>query len=154
MKNIHEALVKHNLHSDIKVSSPIALSALGSSYQSSAGSFRPELVEPVFEPMLEFIRGTLMVNVYPFSAYEANTTVISLDYTLFRENPGVVDPGNSLRYYNLFDAQIDAVFAAMSALKYDDVDIVVTETRWPSKGDSNEVGASGQRRCLQRESHP
>ncbi|KAL2317016.1 hypothetical protein Fmac_030892 [Flemingia macrophylla] len=145
MKNIHEALVKHNLHSDIKVSSPIALSALGSSYPSSAGSFRPELVEPVFKPMLEFLRGTgsyLMVNVYPFFAYESNADVISLDYALFRQNPGVVDPGNGLRYYNLFDAQIDAVFAAMSALKYDDVNIVVTETGWPSKGDNNEVGAS------------
>ncbi|KAF7832285.1 glucan endo-1,3-beta-glucosidase 12 [Senna tora] len=145
MKNIHEALVKYNLDSDIKVSSPIALSALGNSYPASAGSFRPELVEPVFKPLLDFLRQTgsyLMVNVYPFFAYESNADVISLDYALFRENPGVVDPGNGLRYFNLFDAQIDAVFAALSALKYDDVKIVVTETGWPSKGDQNEVGAS------------
>jgi len=145
MKNIHQALVKHNLDSDIKVSSPIALSALANSYPSSSGSFRPDLVEPVFKPMLEFLRQTgsyLMVNVYPFFAYESNADVIPLDYALFRENPGVVDPGNGLRYYNLFDAQIDAVFSALSALKYDDVNIVVTETGWPSKGDSNEVGAS------------
>jgi len=145
MKNIHQALVKHNLDSDIKVSSPIALSALGNSYPSSSGSFRPELVEPVFKPMLDFLRQTgsyLMVNVYPFFAYESNADVISLDYALFRDNPGVADPGNGLRYYNLFDAQIDAVFSALSALKYDDVNIVVTETGWPSKGDSNEVGAS------------
>ncbi|XP_027330127.1 glucan endo-1,3-beta-glucosidase 12-like [Abrus precatorius] len=145
MKNIHQALLKHNLDSDIKVSSPIALAALGNSYPSSAGSFRPELVEPVFKPMLDFLRQTgsyLMVNVYPFFAYESNADVISLDYALFRDNPGVVDPGNGLRYYNLFDAQIDAVFAALNALKYDDVSIVVTETGWPSKGDNNEVGAS------------
>ncbi|XP_061373383.1 glucan endo-1,3-beta-glucosidase-like [Gastrolobium bilobum] len=147
MKNIYQALVKHNLHSDIKVSSPIALSALGNSYPSSSGSFRPELVQPVFKPMLDFLRQTgsyLMVNVYPFFAYESNADVISLDYALFRDNPGVVDPGNGLRYFNLFDAQIDAVFAALSALKYDDVKIVVTETGWPSKGDNNEVGASLQ----------
>ncbi|KAL4383053.1 hypothetical protein GQ457_15G015570 [Hibiscus cannabinus] len=145
MKNIHEALVKLKLHSEIKVSSPIALSALQNSYPSSAGSFRPELIEPVFKPMLEFLRETgsfLMVNAYPFFAYESNTDVISLDYALFRENPGVVDPGNGLRYFSLFDAQIDAVFAAMSALKYDDIEMVVTETGWPSKGDENEVGAS------------
>ncbi|MDF5581087.1 glycosyl hydrolase family 17 protein, partial [Vibrio parahaemolyticus] len=144
MKNIQKALTKHNLDKDIKVSSPIALSALANSYPSSAGSFRPELVEPVFKPMLDFLRETgsyLMVNVYPFFAYESNADVISLDYALFRDNPGVVDPGNGLRYYNLFDAQIDAVFSALSALKYDDVKIVVTETGWPSKGDSNEVGA-------------
>ncbi|KAH1129279.1 hypothetical protein J1N35_000657 [Gossypium stocksii] len=145
MKNIHQALVKSNLHSDIKISSPIALSALQNSYPSSAGSFRPELIEPVFKPMLNFLRQTgsfLMVNAYPFFAYESNTDVISLDYALFRENPGVVDAGNGLRYFSLFDAQIDAVFAAMSALKYDDIRLVVTETGWPSKGDENEIGAS------------
>ncbi|GMJ00755.1 hypothetical protein like AT2G05790 [Hibiscus trionum] len=147
MKNIHQALVKLKLHSEIKVSSPIALSALQNSYPSSAGSFRPELIEPVFKPMLEFLRKTgsfLMVNAYPFFAYESNTDVISLDYALFRENPGVVDPGNGLRYFNLLDAQIDAVFAAMSALKFDDLNLVVTETGWPSKGDENEIGASVQ----------
>ncbi|MDG2769763.1 glycosyl hydrolase family 17 protein, partial [Vibrio parahaemolyticus] len=95
MKNIQKALTKHNLDKDIKVSSPIALSALANSYPSSAGSFRPELVEPVFKPMLDFLRETgsyLMVNVYPFFAYESNADVISLDYALFRDNPGVVDP--------------------------------------------------------------
>ncbi|CBI28862.3 unnamed protein product, partial [Vitis vinifera] len=94
---------------------------------------------------IKFLRQTgsyLMVNAYPFFAYEANSDVISLDYALFRENPGVVDAGNGLRYFNLFDAQIDAVFAAMSALKYNDIKMVVTETGWPSKGDENEIGAS------------
>lgn len=145
MKNIHRALVKYNLHSSIKVSSPIALSALQNSYPSSAGSFKPDLVESVIRPMLDFLRQTgssLMVNAYPFFAYESNSDVISLDYALFRQNPGVVDAGNGLRYFSLFDAQIDAVFAAMSALKYDDVNMIVTETGWPSKGDENEIGAS------------
>ena len=75
-------------------------------------------------------------------SYKSDSHVIRLDYALFRENPGVVDAGNGLRYFSLFDAQIDAVFAAMSALKYDDIKVVVTETGWPSKGDENEVGAS------------
>ncbi|XP_009771279.2 glucan endo-1,3-beta-glucosidase 12 [Nicotiana tabacum] len=145
MKNIHEALLKYNIHDKIKVSSPVALSALQNSYPSSAGSFRSELVEPVIKPMLDFLRQTgsfLMVNCYPFFAYESNSDVISLDYALFRENPGVVDAGNGLRYFSLFDAQVDAVFAALSALKYDDIKMVVTETGWPSKGDDIEVGAS------------
>ncbi|KNA05578.1 hypothetical protein SOVF_189070 [Spinacia oleracea] len=145
MRNIHNALVKYGLASKIKVSSPIALSALGNSYPCSAGSFRSELVEPVFKPMMEFLRETgssLMVNAYPIFAYQANSDVISFDYALFRENPGVVDSGTGFRYFNLFDAQIDAVFAAMSALKYDDIPIIVTETGWPSKGDSMELGAS------------
>ncbi|XP_071726036.1 glucan endo-1,3-beta-glucosidase 14-like [Rutidosis leptorrhynchoides] len=145
MRNLHNALIKYNLHSDIKISSPVALSALQNSYPSSSGSFRPELIEPVFKPMFEFLRQTgsyLMVNAYPFFAYESNSDVISLDYALFRENPGVTDPGNGLRYFNLLDAQLDAVFAAMSAMSYDDIPLVVTETGWPSKGDKNEIGAS------------
>ncbi|GMH12579.1 hypothetical protein Nepgr_014420 [Nepenthes gracilis] len=145
MQNVHAALVKYRLDSKIKISSPIALSALQSSYPSSSGSFRSELIEPVFRPMLEFLRQTgsfLMVNAYPFFAYEGNSDVISLDYALFRENPGVVDSGNGLRYFSLFDAQIDAVFAALSTLKYDDIEIVVSETGWPSKGDGNEIGST------------
>ncbi|XP_062168898.1 glucan endo-1,3-beta-glucosidase 12-like [Alnus glutinosa] len=145
MKNIHASLVKYKLDSAIKISSPVALSALQSSYPSSSGSFKAELVEPVIKPMLDLLRQTesyFMVNVYPFFAYTANSDQISLDYTLFKQNSGVVDSGNGLRYNNLFDAQLDAVFAALSALKYNDVKIVVTETGWPSVGDTNEIGAS------------
>ncbi|KAJ1392487.1 X8 domain [Sesbania bispinosa] len=145
MKNVHASLAKYNLDNSIKISSPIALSSLQSSYPTSSGSFKTELVEPVIKPMLDFLRQTgsyLMVNAYPFFAYSANSDKISLDYALFKENPGVVDSGNGLRYSNLFDAQIDAVFAAMSALQYDDVKITVSETGWPSLGDSNEIGAS------------
>ncbi|KAJ7963738.1 Glucan endo-1,3-beta-glucosidase [Quillaja saponaria] len=145
MKNIHASLVKYNLTSSIKISSPIALSALQSSYPASSGSFKSELIEPVIKPMLDLLRQTgsyLMVNGYPFFAYTANADQISLNYALFKENPGVVDSGNGLKYTSLFDAQIDAVFAAMSALKYDDVKLVVTETGWPSKGDEKEIGAS------------
>ncbi|GFS35023.1 O-Glycosyl hydrolases family 17 protein [Actinidia rufa] len=94
--------------------------------------------------MLEFLRQIglyLVVNTYPFFAYGSLPSLISLYYALFRENPGVVDSHNGLRYLSLFDAQIDAVYAAMSALKHDDIKMVVIETGWPSKGDPNEAGA-------------
>lgn len=144
MKNVHASLQKQNLDKQILISSPIALSALQSSYPTSTGSFKTELVEPVIKPMLEFLSQTgsyLMVNAYPFFAYAANSDTISLDYALFKQNPGVIDSGNHLKYDNLLDAQIDAVNAAMSALQYDDVKITVSETGWPSLGDSNEIGA-------------
>ncbi|KAK4539039.1 hypothetical protein RGQ29_032027 [Quercus rubra] len=144
MKNLYDALVNNDFNNDIKISSPIAFSAIQNSFPSSAGSFPPELVESVFKPLLDFLHQTgsyFMINAYPFFAYDSDSHV-PLDYALFRENPGVVDAGNGLRYFSLFDAQIDAVFAAMSALKYDDIKVVVTETGWPSKGDENEVGAS------------
>ncbi|XP_077214989.1 glucan endo-1,3-beta-glucosidase 13-like [Tasmannia lanceolata] len=145
MINIQAALVKYKLDSVIKISTPIALSCLQSSYPSSAGAFKSELIEPVIKPMLEFLRRTgsfLMVNAYPFFAYEGNADVISLDYALFRPNAGVVDSGNNLRYLNLFDAQIDAVFSAMSVLQYPDINITVSETGWPSEGDDKETGST------------
>ncbi|KAL6999219.1 hypothetical protein U1Q18_000379 [Sarracenia purpurea var. burkii] len=145
MNNLYSSLTKSNLQNSIKISSPIALSALQTSYPSSAGSFKPDLIEPVIKPMLNFLRQTgsfLMVNAYPFFAYTANTDVISIDYALFRDKQGVVDSGNGLRYYSLLEAQIDAVFAAMNALQFSDVKVVISETGWPSKGDENEAGAS------------
>lgn len=144
MNNVYASLVKYNVSSSIKLSSPIALSALQNSYPSSAGSFKSELIEPVMVPMLKFLKKTgsyLMVNVYPFFAYTANTDTISLDYALFRENSGVTDPNNGLLYKSLLEAQIDAVYAAMKALHFDDVKMVISETGWPSIGGEKEVGA-------------
>ncbi|KAK4386945.1 Glucan endo-1,3-beta-glucosidase 11 [Sesamum angolense] len=146
IKNVYASLVKYGLASSIKVISPIALSALQTSYPPSSGSFKQDLVEPVIRPMLNFLKQTgsyLAVNAYPFLAYAANTDKISLDYALLRDNAArVVDPNNGLVYKRLFDAQIDAVFAAMNALGFNDLKIVVSETGWPSKGDENEAGAS------------
>lgn len=144
MKNVYNSLVKYNLNSSIKVSSPIALSALQNSYPSSAGSFKSDLIEPVVKPMLDFLSQSgsyLMVNIYPFFAYSANSDQISINYALFENNSGNVDSGNGLKYTNLLDAQLDAVYAAMAAVNHNDVKVVVTETGWPSQGDSNEVGA-------------
>ncbi|MQM16986.1 hypothetical protein Taro_049950 [Colocasia esculenta] len=144
MQNVHKALQQLGLDADVKVSSPLALTALQSSYPSSAGAFRADLAGSVMRPMLELLHSSgsyLMVNAYPFFAYAANSDVISLDYALFRPNAGVVDAGNGLRYYSLLDAQLDAVFAATKALGYGDIRLVVSETGWPSKGDSDEKGA-------------
>ncbi|CAM8954469.1 unnamed protein product [Rhodiola kirilowii] len=143
MKNVYASLTTVNL-SHIKISSPIALSSLATSYPTSSGAFKPELVDSTIKPMLDFLRRTessLMVNVYPFFAYAANSDTISLDYALFKDNSGVVDQGSGLRYASLFEAQIDAVFAALKAIQFEDLKISVTETGWPSIGDENEIGA-------------
>ncbi|KAK6154444.1 hypothetical protein DH2020_008692 [Rehmannia glutinosa] len=137
MRNIHASLLKYDV-----------ASALQTSYPASSGSFKPDLVEPVIKPMLNFINQTgsyLMVNAYPFFAYIANSDTISLDYALFRNNnSGDVDPNNGLVYKSLFEAQTDAVFSAMAELGFNDVKIVVSETGWPSKGDENEIGANAE----------
>ncbi|EYU33669.1 hypothetical protein ABFS82_08G172800 [Erythranthe guttata] len=145
MKNVYASLVKYDVASTIKVSSPVAMGALQSSYPPSSGSFEPDLVEPVMKPMLEFLQQTgsfFMANVYPFFAYIGNTDTISLDYALLRDNGGNVDGNNGLVYKSLFDAQLDAVYAAITALGFPEMKVVVGETGWPSIGDEGEVGAS------------
>ena len=40
--------------------------------------------------------------------------------------------------------QVDAIYSALSSMGFKTVEIVVAETGWPYKGDSNEVGPSLQ----------
>lgn len=56
----------------------------------------------------------------------------------------MVDPNTRLRYDNMLYAQVDAVVFAMAKLGFSDIEVRVSETGWPSKGDANEVGATVQ----------
>ncbi|KAE8722461.1 putative acyl-coenzyme A binding domain containing [Hibiscus syriacus] len=55
-------------------------------------------------------------------------------------NGGVLDEIQGLLYTSMLDAQLDAVFSAMKVLGFDDLEIVIAETGWPSMGDSTQVG--------------
>nr|CAD1819217.1 unnamed protein product [Ananas comosus var. bracteatus] len=46
-----------------------------------------------------------------------------------------VDPNTLLHYTNVYDAMVDALYFAMRDLNFSDVQILVTETGWPSYGD-------------------
>ena len=52
------------------------------------------------------------------------------------------DSGTNLHYDNMLDAQIDAVYAAMKLMGHIDIEVRISETGWPSKGDENEAGAT------------
>lgn len=55
---------------------------------------------------------------------------------------GVTDLNTGLHYGNILDAQLDAVYSAMARLGYTDVNLLVSETGWPSGGGPDEIGAS------------
>ncbi|CAL9134288.1 unnamed protein product, partial [Musa acuminata var. zebrina] len=125
----------------IRVSTPHSLGILSASEPPSTGCFRPGYDRVIFAPMLDFHRRTrtpFVVNPYPYFGYTART----LDYALFRPNPGVFDPATGVNYTNMFVAQLDAVHAAMQRLGYGDVEIAVGETGWPSAGDPGQLGVS------------
>lgn len=99
-------------------------------------------------PLLEFLQTTgsyLMLNVYPYFDYKQSNGAIPLDYALFRplaENQEAIDSNTLLHYTNVFDAVVDAAYFAMLYLNYTNIPIVVTESGWPSKGDSFEPNAT------------
>lgn len=47
-----------------------------------------------------------------------------------------------LRYRNLFDVMIDSLITAMGAVGHKGIPVVVTETGWPSEGDTNDTYAT------------
>ncbi|CAI0411961.1 unnamed protein product [Linum tenue] len=137
MKAVHRALVKAGID-DVQVTTAHAMGILKvSEPQPSQARIRKGYDKVIFEPMLKFLRQTkspLMVNPYPYFSYAPSIA----DYALFRPNRGVHDSHTNITYYNMFDAMMDAVYSAIKAMGYADVDIVVAETGWPSAGDPNQ----------------
>ncbi|VFQ95377.1 unnamed protein product [Cuscuta campestris] len=144
MKSVRNALVNLGLEKEISVNTAHAYSAMAVSFPPSAGAFKPELVETI-RGILDFNAETnapFLVNAYPYFAYKADPAGVPLDYVLFRSNRGTTDPAANLKYDNMLYAQIDAVYSAIKALGHTDVQVKVSETGWPSKGDEGEAGAS------------
>ncbi|CAI0539740.1 unnamed protein product [Linum tenue] len=140
MKTLHHALHLANL-TDIRVSTPHALSFLAASEPPSTGMFR-RFDAAILRPILDFHNRTktpFMVNPYPFFGFRPET----LDYAVFRPNRGLYDKATRKNYTNMFDEQMDAIYIAMKKLgNYEGVEIVIAETGWPSAGDPNQPGVS------------
>ncbi|KAM0832743.1 hypothetical protein ACQ4PT_064713 [Festuca glaucescens] len=130
--------------STTKISTVHSMAVLASSDPPSSGAFHADLAGSL-DPVLEFLHqngGPFMINPYPYFAYASDTRDETLAFCLFQPNPGRVDAASRLTYMNMFDAQLDAIRAALDAKGYTDVDIVIAETGWPYKGDASEAGAT------------
>lgn len=147
LKFIHSALVASNLDHQIKVSTPLSSSLILDSFPPSQAFFNRSW-NPVLVPMLNFLQSTdssLMLNIYPYYDYMQSNGVIPLDYALFKPlppNKEAVDSNTLVHYSNVFDAMVDAAYFAMAFLNFTNIPVMVTESGWPSKGDSNEPDAT------------
>ncbi|XP_076921736.1 glucan endo-1,3-beta-glucosidase-like [Bidens hawaiensis] len=137
MHTLRVALAGEDLHRRIKVSTPHSLAVLSSSTPPSSGRFKTENLA-LIKQLLAFLRLTgspFMINAYPFFGYSEDT----LDYALFRPAHEVFDQTSDRRYTNMLDAQLDATYSAIKELGFGDMEIVVAETGWPSKGDPGQA---------------
>ncbi|KAL5189389.1 Glucan endo-1,3-beta-D-glucosidase [Glycine soja] len=144
MRNVHNALGAASLGGKIKVSTVHSMAVLTQSDPPSSGLFNPALQDTLKQllALLKDNKSPFTINPYPFFAYQSDPRPETLAFCLFQPNSGRVDSGNGKLYTNMFDAQVDAVHSALSAMGFQDVEIVVAETGWPSRGDSNELGPS------------
>ncbi|KAE9597321.1 hypothetical protein Lal_00007569 [Lupinus albus] len=143
MEALYQALTLANI-STVQVSTPHSLGILSASEPPSSGQFRRGYDKAIFVPILDFLRRTkspFLVNPYPFFGIDPNRPE-TVNYALFKPNDGVFDNVTGFNYTNMFDAQMDAVYSAMKKVGYEDVELVVAETGWPSAGDPNQGGVS------------
>lgn len=150
MQNVNNALINLGLSKEVYVTTAHSFGILANSFPPSSGSFRPDLAV-YLQPMLNFHAQTdspFLINAYPFFAYKDNPGQIPLEYVLFQPNPGMPDPATNLNYDNMLYAQIDAVYSAIKAMGHTDIQVKISETGWPSKGDPSEIGATPENAAL------
>ncbi|GAB4859775.1 hypothetical protein Ancab_040414 [Ancistrocladus abbreviatus] len=144
MQCVYSAIRNLGLNKKVMVTTAHSFGILSNSFPPSSGSFRSDLAEYI-ELMLNFhsmVNSPFLINAYPFFAYKDNPGEVSLPYVLFESNPGMTDPLTTLHYDNMLYAQIDAVYTAIKAMGHTDIEVRISETGWPSKGDPDEVGAT------------
>ncbi|KAJ4750916.1 hypothetical protein LUZ62_085321 [Rhynchospora pubera] len=133
MQNLDAAL--NDAGYSIPVTTAVSTQVLGDSYPPSQGTFS-DSASSYMAPIATFLESKgypLLVNVYPYFSYTSDTKEVHLDYALFNAHQTVVLDGG-VQYSNLFDAIVDSVYAALEKSGGPSVDVVVSETGWPSGG--------------------
>lgn len=134
MQNIYNEILSAGLQNQIKVSTSVDTNLLEAFDPPSAGAFS-ESSKDFIEPIIRFLVSNgspLLVNIYPYFRVKFNGQ--PLPYALFTETRLVVQDINGLEYRNLFDALMDAMYSAMEKINGGNLEIVVSESGWPSAG--------------------
>lgn len=139
--NIHAALHYFGLDAVIKVSAPQSMFLLERRFPPSSGRFNNTYSNSILRPFLKFLRtsgSSFMVNVYPVQFYDSLVLEIDMDFALLQPNRVLDNPKDGLRYA-VIDSLVDALFTAMSALNYGNIQVVAIETGWVPEEYQDEV---------------
>ncbi|MCO5562841.1 hypothetical protein L7F22_016477 [Adiantum nelumboides] len=140
MANLYNALLQHDLTNLIKVTTSFSMNVFSTTFPPSLGTFRADIAQPFIAPILDFLTQTqtpLLLNVYPYLAWQNDPNHIPLSFALFDAPSMPIWLDKKLFYYNLLDVQLDAVAYAMEDLGYPNLDIVISKTGWPTAGGAN-----------------
>jgi hypothetical protein len=75
----------------------------------------------------------LLVNVYSYFSYISDPNNVDLSFALCNSQTVTVRDGKYV-YRNLFDASLGAIYAALAKIGGANLEVVVSESGWPSKG--------------------
>jgi hypothetical protein len=135
MIKIQNSINGAGLGNQIKVSSAIETGALATSYPPSNGTFKQDYLA-ILNPLINFCNSNgspLLVNLYTYFSHVGDPTNVPLNYALFTY-PGVRFTDGSLQYTNVFDAILDAVYAALGRINGGSLKVVISESGWPTAG--------------------
>ncbi|KAM3397944.1 glucan endo-1,3-beta-glucosidase A-like [Capsicum galapagoense] len=131
MENIYNALSAVGLQNQIKVSTATYSGLLANTYPPKDSIFREEY-KSFINPIIGFLSQKnlpLLANIYPYFGHTDNTANVSLSYALFNQQGK-----NPVGYQNLFDALVDSIYFATEKLGGQNIEIIVSESGWPSSG--------------------
>ncbi|RWW62113.1 hypothetical protein BHE74_00030779 [Ensete ventricosum] len=106
---------------------------IGPSPRPSVGVFS-DVANSTMSAVISFLAANnypLLVNAYAYYAYDPK--YIKLDYVLLNSTAVIVQDGN-LGYTNMLHAMVDTVYTAMEKVGGPNVEVVLSETGWPSGG--------------------
>ncbi|CAM0885228.1 unnamed protein product [Alopecurus aequalis] len=123
IRNLNAALSAVGL-GGIKVSTAARFDVVTNTFPPSNGVFKESY-------MTDVVR-LLASTVYPYFAYRDDPVNIQLNYATFQPGTSVRDNNNGLTYTCLFDAMVDAIYAALERAGTPGLRLVVSESGWPS----------------------
>ncbi|KAF3661135.1 Glucan endo-1,3-beta-glucosidase [Capsicum annuum] len=130
MENVYNALSATGLQDQIKVSTATYSGLLTNTYPPRDSIFREEY-KSFINPIIGFLARNnlpLLANIYPYFGHTEDSNV-PLSYALFNQQEK-----NSAGYQNLFDALLDSMYYATEKLGGQNIEIIVSESGWPSSG--------------------